>query len=403
MTVTSSAGTGTRPAGTTAPAGVAGSPDDAATYPWWRDPHRRKLRTARPPLPRLAAHRRRSAAGWRVVACREESDPDAVIVFCHPLPTHGGSMDSHVIRKAAWRLPALAGIGVLRFNTRGTTAGAGTSEGAFDENRGEGQDLLAAVAEVTAQGFVDPWAVGWSFGTDVILRWGNVDPVAGAVLLSPPGRWTDDSDVAGWAVSGRPVTALVPELDEFASPDGRGPPVRRGPPGRGHRGPGRKAPVGRRDLRPDRPGRHRRGGRAPAQRPAHDVARARWSAGTTRARSRAWTTRPERARAPGCPDRFQPRPPGCRVERLLRVRAEAATGLAAEVAGGDQVLQQRRRREARLAELEVERRAGWPARRRGRPRRAARTAPSVARSRSSSRCRCRRRWRSAPRASSRRR
>ena len=148
-----------------------------------------------------------------------EADPSAVIVFCHPLPTHGGSMDSHLIRKAAWRLPALAGVGVLRFNTRGTTAGAGTSEGGFDENRGEGQDLLAALAEVTAQGFVDPWAVGWSFGTDVILRWGNVDPVAGAVLLSPPGRWSDDSDVAAWSSSGRPVTALVPEHDEFATPD----------------------------------------------------------------------------------------------------------------------------------------------------------------------------------------
>jgi uncharacterized protein len=148
-----------------------------------------------------------------------DADPSAVIVFCHPLPTHGGSMDSHVIRKAAWRLPALAGIGVLRFNTRGTSASAGTSEGMFEANQGEGQDLHAAVAEVTAQGFVDPWAVGWSFGTDVVLRWGNVDPIAGAVLLSPPGRWSDDSDVAGWAASGRPLTALVPEHDEFASPE----------------------------------------------------------------------------------------------------------------------------------------------------------------------------------------
>ena len=147
-----------------------------------------------------------------------ETDPRAVIVFCHPLPTHGGSMDSHLIRKAAWRLPALAGIGVLRFNTRGTTAGAGTSEGAFEANVGEGQDLGAALAEVVNQGFVDPWLVGWSFGTDVILRWGNVDPVVGAVLLSPPGRWSDDTDVAGWAQSHRPVTALVPELDEFAGP-----------------------------------------------------------------------------------------------------------------------------------------------------------------------------------------
>ncbi len=65
---------------------------------------------------------------------------------------------------------------------------------------------------------MDPWAVGWSFGTDVILRWGNVDPVVGTVLLSPPGRWSDDADVATWAASGRPITAVVPELDEFATP-----------------------------------------------------------------------------------------------------------------------------------------------------------------------------------------
>ena len=160
--------------------------------------------------------------GVRLVAewsLPEHEDPRAVIVFAHPLPTHGGSMDSHLIRKAAWRLPALAGIGVLRFNTRGTTARAGSSEGHFEGNAGEGHDLRAALDEVVHQGFVDPWAVGWSFGTDVILRWGNVDPVAGAVLLSPPGRWSDDSDVAAWADSGRPITALVPELDEFATPD----------------------------------------------------------------------------------------------------------------------------------------------------------------------------------------
>ncbi len=59
----------------------------------------------------------------------EDSDPTAVIVFCHPLPTHGGSMDSHLIRKCSWRLPALAGIGVLRFNTRGTHLRRGHERG----------------------------------------------------------------------------------------------------------------------------------------------------------------------------------------------------------------------------------------------------------------------------------
>ena len=159
--------------------------------------------------------------GYRLVgewALPEQTDPAAVLVFCHPLPTHGGSMDSHLIRKASWRLPALAGLGVLRFNTRGTTSSAGTSEGHFEANEGEGYDLLAALDEVTRLALPDPWVVGWSFGTDVILRWGNVDPVAGAVLLSPPGRWSDGGDVATWAASGRPLTALVPELDEFAAP-----------------------------------------------------------------------------------------------------------------------------------------------------------------------------------------
>ena len=49
----------------------------------------------------------------------------------HPLPTHGGYMDSHVYKKASFRLPALSNIAVLRFNTRGTSSIRGTSEGVF--------------------------------------------------------------------------------------------------------------------------------------------------------------------------------------------------------------------------------------------------------------------------------
>ena len=54
------------------------------------------------------------------------------ILMLHPLPTAGGMMDSHVYKKAANRLPAMAGINVVRFNTRGTTSEAGTSSGHFD-------------------------------------------------------------------------------------------------------------------------------------------------------------------------------------------------------------------------------------------------------------------------------
>ena len=141
------------------------------------------------------------------------------MVCLHPLPTHGGMMDSHVLRKAAWRLPALAGLAVLRFNTRGTSSAAGTSEGAFDECDGEGLDLRAALDLVAQRGLPDPWLLGWSFGTDVALRHGDRDPVRGAVLLSPPLRWSTPDDLDGWARSGRSLTALVPELDDYLRPD----------------------------------------------------------------------------------------------------------------------------------------------------------------------------------------
>ena len=145
--------------------------------------------------------------------------PEATIVTVHPLPTHGGMMDSHVLRKMAWRLPALADVAVLRFNTRGTTSAAGTSEGAFDEARGEGQDLRAAIDEVVRRGLPDPWLVGWSFGTDVVLKHGDVDPVVGAILLSPPLRFTTDPELASWNAGGRPVVCLVPEFDDYLVPE----------------------------------------------------------------------------------------------------------------------------------------------------------------------------------------
>lgn len=146
------------------------------------------------------------------------ADPSAVIVCCHPLPTHGGMMDSHVLRKMAWRLPALADVAVLRFNTRGTTSAAGTSDGAFDEARGEGLDLAAAIDEVARRGLPQPWLLGWSFGTDVVLKHGCRPDVRGGILLSPPLRFSTDADLDRWAGSGEPLVALVPEHDDYLQP-----------------------------------------------------------------------------------------------------------------------------------------------------------------------------------------
>ena len=153
------------------------------------------------------------------LALPEATRPAATMLCLHPLPTHGGMMDSHVFRKAAWRLPALADIAVLRWNTRGTTSAAGTSEGEFEGGAGEGLDLAAAMEFAVSRGLPNIWLVGWSFGTDVTLRYGNINGVQGAILLSPPLRWTDDSDLAAWRESARPLVCVVPEFDDYLQPD----------------------------------------------------------------------------------------------------------------------------------------------------------------------------------------
>lgn len=146
-------------------------------------------------------------------------EPVATLVCLHPLPTHGGSMDSHVFRKAAWRLPALADLAVLRFNTRGTSSREGTSEGSFDHGRGEQYDVAAAIEYAEFHDLPHRWLLGWSFGTDLALSHGLDPAIEGALLLSPPLRWTPEEQLDAWAASGLPLVALVPELDDFLQPD----------------------------------------------------------------------------------------------------------------------------------------------------------------------------------------
>jgi uncharacterized protein len=149
--------------------------------------------------------------------------PVATLVCLHPLPTHGGMMDSHIFRKAAWRLPALAGVAVLRFNTRGTSSVRGTSEGTFDAAGAERYDVAAAIEYAEFHELPGIWLLGWSFGTDLVLKYGCDPAVVGAILLSPSLRLTGPEELRVWAESGKPVTALVPEFDDYLRPEQAGP------------------------------------------------------------------------------------------------------------------------------------------------------------------------------------
>src|SRR3984957_14405997 len=184
-----------------------------------------------------------TADGLRLVgelALPADADPMATLICLHPLPTHGGMMDSHLFRKASFRLPALARLAVLRFNTRGTSSEQGTSEGEFGGGEPERSDVAAGVSWAAEAGLPARWLLGWSFGTELALRWG-LDGEAGdgtgregsegsegseggrgieaAILLSPPLRRAGDGPLARWAAAGKPLVALVPEFDDYLRPD----------------------------------------------------------------------------------------------------------------------------------------------------------------------------------------
>ena len=146
-------------------------------------------------------------------------DPVATLVCLHPLPTAGGMMDSHILRKASNRLPALADLAVLRFNTRGTASEHGRSQGEFGDGETERYDVAAAVSWAIAAGLPRIWLVGWSFGTELALKWGADMTVEGAILLSPALHRAGDADLDAWAASGKPLLVLVPELDDYLRPD----------------------------------------------------------------------------------------------------------------------------------------------------------------------------------------
>ena len=145
-------------------------------------------------------------------------EPVATLVTLHPLPTAGGFMDSHILRKASGRLPALANIAVLRFNTRGTKSPRGTSEGTFDGGSAERFDVDAAIAFVRESGLPNPWIVGWSFGTELALKYGRNHDIRGAILLAPPLHRATPEEVAAWAGDSRRLVALIPEHDDYLQP-----------------------------------------------------------------------------------------------------------------------------------------------------------------------------------------
>jgi alpha/beta superfamily hydrolase len=148
------------------------------------------------------------------------NNPSAAILCVHPNPTGGGMMDSHIYKKAANRLPAMAGVTVIRFNTRGTSSEAGTSTGSYDAGRSEKYDIEAMLNYSFEElAITELWVVGWSFGTSLAISHARDLRVKGLILLSPTLLDIQEGDLEFWARDGRPITALIPEFDDYLKPD----------------------------------------------------------------------------------------------------------------------------------------------------------------------------------------
>jgi uncharacterized protein len=102
-------------------------------------------------------------------------------VVCHPHPLYGGTLDNKVVHTVARAFQQLRSP-CIRFNFRGV----GTSEGAYDDGRGETEDALAVI------GFgrrrwpqAALWLGGFSFGGAVALLAQARAQAARLVLVAP--------------------------------------------------------------------------------------------------------------------------------------------------------------------------------------------------------------------------
>jgi alpha/beta superfamily hydrolase len=96
------------------------------------------------------------AGGIECAVDEPQGEAKGVAVIAHPHPLYGGTLDNKVVQTLGRALVEL-GYAAWRPNFRGV----GGSEGAYDEGRGEVDDLAAVLEHVRTQ---RPVLAGFSFG-----------------------------------------------------------------------------------------------------------------------------------------------------------------------------------------------------------------------------------------------
>ena len=137
--------------------------------------------------------------------------PRAVVVFAHPLPTHGGTMHTKAVYQGTKGL-VRAGCAVLRFNFRGV----GKSAGTFDGGEGEKGDFTAAIDYAARLHPGTPiWAAGFSFGAWIALETGAVDDRVSVLIGIAPPVTKLGYDFSRTRVSTKPKFFVQGEADDI--------------------------------------------------------------------------------------------------------------------------------------------------------------------------------------------
>ena len=138
-----------------------------------------------------------------------------ISVICHPHPLYGGSMANKVVYMI-YRTFMQLGVATLRFNFRGV----GKTQGAFDEGRGEAEDLQALVAWFRERHPGSPlWLAGFSFGAYVAARACQAITPERLLLVAPPVTMFDFASLPPIEV---PYMVVQGGKDEIIKPEAVG-------------------------------------------------------------------------------------------------------------------------------------------------------------------------------------
>ena len=136
----------------------------------------------------------------------------AVVICCHPHPQFGGTMTNKVVHTLAKTFSKM-GVPALRFNFRGI----GSSDGNYDDGRGESEDLLK-LSKIMQHSWPEQqlWLAGFSFGSWIAATCAEAASATQLLSIAPP---VQNFDADSFNTPSCPWTVVMGEDDEVVEPD----------------------------------------------------------------------------------------------------------------------------------------------------------------------------------------